>query len=212
MINVNELLPNIATLVPRCPRGTLVRAYMKAAQDFCGQSRWLRETVLGASAPNVPVYSLGSDPNQQIIGIRAMSGSQTVGNQLQIWKIDASDSTGWDPNYPPNLPILYQYLPEGQFALFPLPNGIYDLTVTIQLQPLQGGVMLPSALIAKWQNELDAGALAYLYKIKGQAWSDPQESIVQQKAFQAGINNARADEQRSYNTGSARARPRRFIV
>lgn len=212
MINVNELLPNIATLVPRCPRGTLLRAYMRAAQDFCGQSRWLRETVLGATEPNVPLYNLGSDPLLEIIGVRAMSGSQTIGNQLQIWKIDKSDSTGWDPNFPPNLPIMYQYIPEGKFALFPLPNGIYNLTATVQLQPKQGGVMLPSPLVAKWQNELEAGALAYLYRIKGQAWSDPQAALASAKEFQAGINNAKADEQRSYNTGSNRAKPRRFIV
>jgi hypothetical protein len=52
--------------------------------------------------------------------------------------------------------------------------------------------------------------MAYLHSIPGQAWSSPAMAEVRRREFQSSINNARADVQRAFNTGSVRARPRIF--
>jgi len=56
-----------------------------------------------------------------------------------------------------------------------------------------------------------AGALGYLLDLPRQPWTDHSQALKRQKEFQSAINNAKADEQRGYNTGSVRARPRLFV-
>lgn len=211
MINAFDQLANIAQICQKTPTITLRRALVRALREWCQQSLWLRESVPGATTPNTRVYSLGSDPYLDIVSIAAMQGSQSPTVGIRYWPIRASDPTLWDPNLPPGQPVRYAYVPEGQFAVDPLPSQVYNLLVTVNVQPKEGATMVPAAPFVKYSNEIEAGALAYLFSIPGQKWSNPQLAELYARKFQAGIANAKAEEQRAYNTGSVRARPRNFI-
>ena len=80
------------------------------------------------------------------------------------------------------------------------------------LQPKAGVVEIPDDLLVKWDQVLQAGALAYLLSIPGQPWSDANMAMLKQREFQAGINNARADEQRQYQAGTQFITTRPFVV
>jgi hypothetical protein len=43
-------------------------------------------------------------------------------------------------------------------------------------------------------------------------WTNPTQAEMQRRAFQAGINNARADEQRGHNAGTVIRRSRPFLT
>jgi hypothetical protein len=120
------------------------------------------------------------------------------------------DPSCWNPDVTTGTPRWYAYVPEGMFKLYPPPDKTYGLTITAVVQPRDDVARLPRDLFKKHQRVLDAGALAYLHVIDKQAFSNPREGVRQQTIFQAGINNAKADAQRNYATGSQRAKPRRF--
>lgn len=211
MVSADDQLVNIAQICQKTPTITLRRAFVRAMREWCQQSLWLRESVAGATAANTRLYNLGTDPYLDIVSIAAMQGSQSPAVGIQYWPITASDPTLWDPNLPAGQPVRYAYVPEGQFAVDPLPLQAYSLLVTINVQPKEGAAMIPSSPLVKYSNEIEAGALAYLLNIPGQKWTNPQMAELYARKFQAGIANAKAEVQRGYNTGSVRARPRNFV-
>ena len=210
-VQVLERMRDVQQIVRRAPNGTLISAYVRAARKFCRETRWFRSTLIGQTVADTRLYNLGSDTYMEVVGIRAMSAQQLNGSG-QPWQVPASDPAGWYPGFRPSQPQRYAYVPEGQFAIDPLPDKAYTLTVTLQLQPKAGVTSLPEELLVKWDQALQDGALMYLLNIPDQPWTNPQQAELHRRAFQAAINNARADEQRAYNTGTVFIRKRPFIV
>ncbi len=214
MVPIIQLLPEVAQICRKAPTGTLIRAYARAANDFCRQSRWLRSNLAGQVDTSAQVYNLGSDPNLQIIGLKACTCAPTTGGNLQPYPLVVSNDTGsWNPNGTATQPQQYAYVPEGQIAFGPNAiNAVYNVEVTLVLTPRKGIVSTPEVILAKWENTLQAGALEYLLSLPEMPWTDLAESKRQGMVFRSGINNAKADEQRGYNAGTVFIRRRPFIV
>ena len=209
-MNVTQALPKIAQIVRGCPTPTLIRAYVDAARDFCGQARWLRDTLAPFNtAAGTAGYTLTpTDDDTEIIGVRQIRAETTTG---EVWDVRTLDETQRNLNAGPNPPRTYAYGPESAISLYYTPDGVYSLTVTAQVQPIGSATTVPDELDRKWGRVIQAGALAYLLDVPGQQWTNPARGQLYRREFQAGINNAKADEQRGYNTGSVRAKRRLFV-
>lgn len=205
-----DVIADVAQIVRGAPNGTLIAAYARAARKFCRESRWYRTTIEGETTAGTRLYTLGSDPYLEVLGLRAASAK--VPAEGTPWPLRIGDTTNWSPNESQGRPMQYAYMPEAQVAVHPLPDAVYGLTLTLVLEPKAGANALPEELLVKWDQALQAGALGYLLALPGMPWTDPTQALIQQRAFQAGINNARADEQREFNTGPTFIRRRPFIV
>lgn len=210
-VQVLDVMRDVAQIARGVPNATLISAYVRAARKFCRESRWFRSTLVAPTEADVRLYSLGSDTYLEVVGVKAVSGATLSGN-TNPWVIGPSDPGGWNPGFQPNRPQRYAYVPEGQIAFDPIPDAAYSITMTLQLQPKAGVTSLPEELLVKWDQALQDGALMYLLNIPGQPWTNPQQAEMHRRSFQAAINNAKLDEQRSYNTGTAFIRKRPFIV
>lgn len=206
MVEVKDYLQDVAQIVRRCPTQTLVRAYVRAARKLCIESRWYRVTIVGQTVEGQQQYSLGSDPFLDIIGIRAMGGTQGT----RKWPIVPSDPTQWSAVAQPGDPRRYAYIPQAQFAVNPTPNSVIDLQVTAVCAPKEGATQLPDEIM-RWSEGFQDGALAYLLNIPGQPWSNAVLGQNYGQAWRAAIANAKADEQRAYNQGTVVARRRRIF-
>ena len=211
-VNVNDQLTNIAQMVRRAPSITLQRAFVRAMRDFCGQTKWLKVPIQGSTVAGTRQYDLGSDPYVDIIGVRAIQGQQTISGKVQYWPLVTSDSTKWDPNMNPGMPVRFTYVSEAQIAVDPVPDKVYSITVSAIIQPKEAALLVPEAPLLQYSNEIEAGALAYLLDIPGQKWTNPMLAMKYGKIFQAGIANGKANVQRSFNEGSMRVRPRGFVT
>lgn len=201
LVHVLDIAQDVGQICKKCPNGTLQRAIIRSARKFLRESRWYQTAIPGATAAGTRAYSLGSDPYEEIIAIRAMSITQTNGTVLPV--VD-SDPSGWNPNGSEGLPRRYAYLPEGQFALDNVPDATYSLLVTVALIPKAGQVHIEERVLSKWDQVIQAGALDYLLRLK-EPWQDINEANAQLRRYQAGISNAKADEQRRFQQGSQRA-------
>ena len=210
-VAVMDVIADVAQLVRQAPNATLIGAYIRAARKFCRESRWYRASLPGVTTANTRLYSLGSDPYLEVLGVRAVSAQRQSGD-TKIWPLGVGDTSQWDPNAQAGRPRLYAYVPEGQMALHPTPDDAYSLNITLVLQPKTGVNVVPEELLVKWDQVLQAGALAYLYALNDMPWTDPRQADLQARVFQSGINNARVDEQREYNAGTRFLQRRPFIV
>lgn len=213
LVQVNDQLANIAQIVRRCPTVTLRRAFVSAYRTFCDATKFVTVNATGATEAGTAQYALGSDPYLEIIGLRAVQLSQTVGGRAQAWPAVPSDPSTWDPNMPDGRPTLYAYVPHGQFVLHATPDAVYDVSYTAIVQPKTENVSwVPSEGLSQFSNAIEAGALAYLLRIPGEPWTDPNMAERHDRDFRVGISNAKAQAQRNHNMGSQRLRPRPFFV
>lgn len=209
-VDVFGQLQNVAQIARKCPTPVLRRAYVTAMRDWCFQTQWLRVTIPGATVANTPQYNLGSDPLIEIVAVFAMSGQLNNGTPPSQWPMGPSDPTTWNPAIGPTQPQVYAYIPEGQIALYPTPDQVYNIVTTAIVQPKEGVTDIPEAPLRKYSTTFEAGALAYLLAMKDTVWSNPAEAARQARIYGSGISNGKAEVQRSYNTGSQRATPRPF--
>jgi len=197
-VAILDLIAPVAQVVPRCPTPVLVQAYLDAVRRLCAHSHWYKATVPGATVAATQLYSLGSDTFNEIIGIKAMA----VQDVTEWDPVTESFSGNWDPALDHALPELYQYVPHAQFALHPTPDAIYNLTVSVLLQPKRGSNSIDDSLVVSWDYAFQAGALAYLMKLPNQPWTDKGEANVQLAFFRDWMNRAASSEQRAYNPGA----------
>lgn len=209
-VQVMSVIADVAQIVRQAPNATLIGAYIRAARKFCRESRWYRATLAGETAADQRLYSLGSDPYLEVLGLKAV-GAQPIGGG-KATPLGVSNTTGWVEGANTGRPQRYAYVPEAQVALDPVPDGVYPLTLTLVLQPKDGSTSVPEELLVKWDQALQDGALAYLLDIANMPWTDPLQAERHRRAFQAAISNARADEQREFNAGSQFIKRRAFIV
>jgi hypothetical protein len=146
-----------------------------------------------------PLYSLGSDTYNEILGIEAIAITATA---TDIHPLTPRVSSEWDSNDARDTPELYEYVPHGQFAVHPTPDAAYALTVSVILQPKRGSNSLDDTLLVSWDYALQDGALAYLLKLPGMPWIDKTEATVREGRFQDAIHQAASDAQASYNAGA----------
>lgn len=210
-VAIIDLIADIAQIARNAPNPTIIRAYNRAAREFCRQSRWLRSTLPGETTADTSLYSLGTDPDLEVIGVRAVSIARQTGN-TKPRALRVSASTGWPAGERSAEPQRYAYVPEGQLALNPTPDRVYDLLVTLVIMPTLASNSIPAELLPRWDQTLQAGALSYLYEVPGQPWSNPEMAMIKSRVFQAGIGNAKAAEQKEYQSGTNIARKPPFIV
>lgn len=211
-VDVFDQCANVAQIARGCPTPTLRRAYVTAMRDWCAQTQWLRVNATGATVDGQAQYSLGADNYVEIIGLFAMSGQDNGYTPPQQWPIGKSDPGSWNPATGPGRPLRYAYVPEGQMALNPIPDGVYGITYTAIVQPKDGATQIPASPLLKYSTGIEAGALAYLLSMKDTPWFNSGEAQRQQRVFGAYIANGKAEVQRNFNTGSQRATRRAFGV
>ncbi len=210
LVNLGDQLINVRQLCRHAPIPTVCRAYSRALREWCQQTWWLRTTLGGQTQATNRTYVLGDDDNFNVSAIRAMSVTLADGTVLPV---GASDSSQWNMNLPPSVPRRYCYVPENGFALDPIPDAVYDLTISLVVIPKESALQtaqIPADPLVKYSNDIEAGALAYLQEMTGETWANPQQAVLNAKRFQSAIANGKAEVQRAFNGGSMRARPRPF--
>jgi len=221
MAEILRLMQEVQQVVRRCPEPTLVAAYVRAARQFCRETRWLRRNLEIPTVQGVNEYALapttGDDAQLEVIGIRAAIGQSTT-DPVQTWPINPGDPTMWNPSIQEGYPVEYAYMPEARVAVWNVPDARpYLMTSTVTVQPkLEYAdypmTYLPDDLVRKWDRVFSAGAIEYLMSIPGQPWSNLEAARkVYAPQFRAGINDGRNDEQRAYNAGSTMGRIRRLF-
>lgn len=210
-VAIIDLIADIAQIAREAPNPTIIRAYNRAAREFCRQSRWLRSALPGETAADTSLYSLGTDPDLEVIGVRAVSIARQTGN-TKPRPLRVSSSTSWPAGERSGEPQRYAYVPEAQLALNPTPDRVYDLLVTLVIMPTASSNSVPAELLPRWDQTLQAGALAYLYEVPRQPWTNLEMAQLKLRQFQAGIGNAKAAEQKEYQAGITIARKPPFIV
>lgn len=219
MALVASLIKEIAQLIRPCPAAVIRSSFVRAARDLCGQSRWYQTDVDLTLQANVRSYALvapiasGFASSQLEAVDLAFNGHWANSNLLgqNNWTLLGKGGTQFNPNLAANFPQRVIYMPEGEVAFDPIPDQAYPARVCVAWQPVEDATDIPDALLVKWREVIEAGALAYLYGLAGEPFADPNKAGKYGRVFSAGINNAKANVAMAFQSGSRRANPRAFF-
>lgn len=201
MVQIFDLLPPVRQVCRGCPTSTLINAYVRGARRLCGESRWLRSTLLGSTVAPVSgvgtaVYNLGSDTYNDVKGIDAIA---IVGHSNPL---TPKASNEWNDHDSFDKPEFYEFMPGQQIGLHPTPDQVYQLTITLVLQPKRGSNAIDETLLVSWEEALIDGALSTLHAIKGTPWYDEAKAAQKMLMFNSAIARARSDVGANYNAGA----------
>lgn len=215
MTAVADLTPAVGVKVKGCPRPVLQYAYVRAARQLCGESRWLRTSLEATLTVGQQQYDISPDSDALLEVVDVFDGQLTTivnGVNDRIVPLGKSDGADFDANADAGQPARFMYVPEAEIAFDRPPDKAYQVAFTLVVQPQNGVQDIPAALINKWQRAIEAGALEYLFSLVGQPWANRAESEKYGAVFRAGIANAKADAERGYQSGSITVRRRSWIV
>lgn len=220
MALVAQLVKDISQLVRPCPNAVLRSSFTRAARRLCTESRWYQadyELTLVAGQrtyPLAPPVLSGQAATELEVVDLAWDGcwvnSNLTGgdNWLRLRKMDPS----YNPNLQDSLPLRVAYTPEGEVAFDPIPSDAFPVKLKVVYQPIEEATDIPDALLVKWREGIEAGALAYLYDLAGEPWADPKKADANDRVYRAAIANAKANVAQGYQSGSRRATPRPFFM
>lgn len=162
-----------------------------------------------AMASSQDVYPLAQSYQEEPITVMSMTGTNINNSTWNFWP---GNPTSWNPSINPSTPLQYAFIPYSNVALWPTPDGVYQINGVIAVQPAQTALELPDEIVRVYDRQVCDGALAWLLQIPNRPWSNLAAVGPYTVSFQSGVSRARADLVRSFNSGGYRARPRSFIV
>jgi len=212
-VQINAIAGDVSARIEKAPFAIIYQAYARAARELCRRGMFLTRTVIPyLTTANQPLYNLGSDPNFEILGLKAAQIQQLSPNQSWVDLWCNTDAANFDPNRAPSLPTYMNYIPEGMINLYPIPNNAYPVQMEVIVQTPDSAVQIPLDLYRKYNRYIEAGALAHLYAMADEPWYNPQERAIAQATFEEGFGQTRSDSARGKQVGSLRARPRAFLA
>ncbi len=210
---VADLLRDISQKIRPCPRITLQRAYVRAVREWCRQTQWHGVNIDAVLTVGSNIYDLNLGTQLESINVDSMQLQplpMAAGNNPV--PLGRANSVAFIPDNTEGQPVFYAYLPEGAFALDRAPDKAYPVVVRVLVQPTGEATEIMTVLLTKWRTAFEAGALSYLYDLRGEPFADPREAERQRLVFRSYINDGKADKNRGYVVGSVRATPRPFVT
>lgn len=208
MADIENLFGEIRSVVPEAPEPLMQDALIRAAQEFCADSWWLRRNLPVVTQANVNQYLVTPPPNEEIIAAKHAQVADTQGN---ISPMRFPYGTTLNPMVGAQQPWEITYIPEGWLQFNPTPDQAYNLLVECITQPILEADTIADELVRKWSRALGYGALAWVLRQKSEDWFDPQESDSYTSKFSAEIIKARTMAAFDNTPGPHAWLKRRFI-
>lgn len=191
-----EFLPEVLPNVAGCADVVAINAIRNSAIELLERSLAAREvqdviTVVAADLP-LDVEAPSSSRLVQVLSVTA--------NGLPVPADDQQNSSSMR---------YYQPTPT-QLSLTPLPTQAIELVVTVAYAPTRKATGVEDWVYQRHLETVADGALARLYVLPGQPWSNPELAGFHAERFRTAAERLRADAMRAFVPASARINPRRF--
>lgn len=187
-VSYEVFLSEVMPWVRECPQMVAVNAIRNAGIQFCNQSHWL---------------TYEPDPQTLLAGIREYDleyESGVIPTRL-IWaKIN-------------NFAVKGVVTTENTLVLplVPVAREVNALTMKLAVQPTRTSTTVDQSIYDRWAEVIAHGALARLYDMPGQPFSDEAKGLLSGQRFRAGIAEARIERQREQTVGPLTVKMRRFV-
>jgi hypothetical protein len=205
---VADFFPRILPHVITCPDPVAEQALVDAAIEFCGKTNIIRftpdavSTAIGTSTYDfdIPTYQTYVRAVYVKVNGDLIAPSTTLSQPL----VDTANSA-------PTHFFVTQNESELLLNLYPTPDAVYTLEMSIVLQPTRDAKFLDDDLFDYWQEALVHGALYRLIGTMGQPYSDPNLARMHGSQAYHLCHNARIEGNMGRVVGSSSVKQQPFV-
>lgn len=187
-----------------CPEPTARQALVDAAIKFCEESNVLRQTLDPLTTiPGVATYDIELPAQHQLSRLLRVRGANGLNYTVAEPGATPTAQVG-----PPT--AFFVTREDGLFTLHlsPAPQAAQEFTIEAALEPTRTATKFANDLGSHWADHVIHGALARLYAIPDQPFSDPVRAANAMTQFLSEARWARAEGNLSRVRGSLRVQTR----
>lgn len=209
MIKFEDMLNDVMPDVPGCTNELAINALRNAAIELYTKS-WIytqacdpQNTIIGQAE-----YDMDTFNQYKLIGIVSASIDDAKIIPVGVTSLNRSnlrwqDDTGLPTNY-----LTYDYT---TIRLYPIPDRVSTLNVTIALTPSKTSTGVENFIYDLYSEQLAAGAKARLMLIPNKPYTDANTSREYRAQFSAAITDAKWRGYKSLTNAQLQAAPQ-FII
>lgn len=209
MKQLSAFLPRLLVYTPACSEPLAEQALLDSAIDFCERSCAIRYT-----ADPIPVeegvtdYVLWAPTNDQTVTrvLKVFLDDHPIEAVMAEKRTPVPDS----PAYPSGYTIIEDDLGL-TIRLNQIPDKAYTLVAELALRPTKTARHLDDQLYLNWMDAVVNGALARLYAVPGQPFSNESSSMYYAMKAAKLTNSARIEGSYGRVRGSMAVKPRPFM-
>jgi hypothetical protein len=209
MANISEIIPDIRVHIPEIPSFVATRELLRAAREFCEETRAWRYSFNLSTIANTATYDLISSAGLtnvelvDVVSIKNTDGGEPVKGKtyywldanLSDWRSETAEEATWYV-LDSNNTIRLVHTPASTTA-----NKYH---VRMAVKPLLTSTAISDLIENKYDEYLIHGALSRLYLIPRKPWSDARLGAYHRDRFELSWPGARADAANEFQTGVAR--------
>lgn len=208
MAAVSEIFPRLLPYAPACPEPMAEQCIVDAAIEFCEKTNAFRYTpdqVSTTAGLTTYDFDLPSFTDfARVIHLSIDSKEiQSVVTEAQPLEADYQTK--------PDHYFVTQNESELLLNLYPTPDDVYTIDMSIALRPTRNATQIDDDLYTYWQDAIICGALYRIMSVPGQAFSDPVNAGYYNRKFHVLMNNARNEGNLGRVVGSMRVRSNPFV-
>lgn len=205
---IASLLPRFRLMAALVPQPVAEFAIREAAIDFCRRTNIVTELIPAFdTTPGQPHYALVTAAPTLT---RTVQAHEVWADGAEIPPVTAShlkDEYGEWPELA-GAPIAYMQLSERSVRLFRIPEAAVRITARVATAPTETAASIDDDLADRWWKAIIAGALARVYMMPGQPFTNPELAMASGEAFMQYVSEAK----HAAYTGYTKARTRTKAV
>jgi len=206
----SDFHPYVLHLVRGASQPLVEQCLREAARELCSRTLvWQDSTrTISVIADQTPAsYAIPeASLTEAVQVIKVYSSTQTLSKATP----DSLDMiTAWEAQTA--VEATHFFLPDpATIRLYPIPTTSYTLYLRAAYRPSAAATGIADFLFEDYRDVIVSGALALLYTMPGQVWSNPKGADHHSEKFIAGIGAARGQLSRGHHYGVLRVTPIRF--
>ena len=210
LVPVKKFSPFIVPLAEGCPDFVVAQAVTATVSDICKATGCITTRTCFTTQEGESEYDL-----RLSVGLNAelVRSVYCDGNKVEPIRIDELDhlfgSTDWREVV--GVPRYYTFMKPGTLVLTPTPDQVMFVTVMLTCSVGRSTETVPEIFFEDYLDTVKNGALARIYQIQGQTYTNVRLAEVYQVKYEAGLEDIRLDVSRDFTRGAGRVFYNRIV-
>lgn len=189
-VTYNQWLPYVQVALPGCPTPLILENIRQAIITFCAQTKYWRVTLAPFyTLADQPEYTLEYPVDTKIVAVETIrfGEQQAVLTPTTEEEMDACVNSwrNWT-----GTPGRYMQTMTDSFRFDRIPVVGSLVNVLVSLKPTQDAQQVDERVYEEWKDAITSGALARLFAMPNQEWTDVNIAGYHMAIYQQGIDEA----------------------
>lgn len=210
VVPVKKFSPFIVPLAEGCPDFVMVQAVTATVADICKATGCITTRTCFTTQDGKSEYDLRLNFGLNAELVRSVFCDGVAVEHIRMDELDRRfGRTDWREAV--GVPAYYTFMKPGTLILTPTPDNEMFVAVTLTCSVNRMTETVPEVFFTDYLDTVVNGALARIYRIAGQTYTNVRLADECQAKYEAGLNDIRLDVSRDFTRGAGKVFYNRIV-